>query len=624
MHSINSYSINALINPLLFFIATNGEIMPNPKPPTKQIRIAVIEYDRCQPQKCNYLCERICPVNRTGKECIVTDLETGKPAISEELCTACGICTHKCPFGAIHIVNLSAKLGKPVHQYGRNGFRLYRLPYPHESQITGIIGRNGIGKTTVLRILSGRLIPNLGDCQKAETLEAAIEFFRGKELQNFFEKLRTSGIKVSYKPQNIEEIPKSYKGKAIDLLKKTDERKKLAEVSEQLGLEQFLEQDISELSGGELQRVAIAACMLRNADLYAVDEPSSFLDVSERLRMAKALRALTLEGKGIIVIEHDLAVLDYLSDYVHILFGERAAYGIVSSQKSVRNGINEFLDGYIADENLRFRSNELRFEPKPPAEPMKGKAALEYPALEKSYPSFHLSTAAGTLYEGEVLGILGPNAIGKTTFVKMLAGIEKPDNAAPNLKAKVSYKPQYLAPEPGITVGEALSSPGIDKALFKNEIDRRLQVSALEDCMLSSLSGGELQKVAVSIALARECNIFLLDEPSAFVDVEDRLNLADAVRAATGKTSRVAMVVDHDILFQDYVSDRLLVFAGKPSLHGFAAKPVSMHQGMNSFLRDLGITYRRDPQTGRPRANKPDSVKDREQKEKGEYYYILP
>jgi len=589
----------------------------------KKIRVAVIDYDKCQPDKCNFLCERVCPINRMGKECIVTDAASGKPLISEELCTACGICPHKCPFKAISIINLTATLGAPIHRYGQNKFRLYRLLAPKPSAIVGIIGRNGIGKSTALKILSGQLHPNLGNFEREQgTIGETIGHFRGKELQQFFEQVKEGALKVSYKPQNIEGLSEIAKGRVLELLEKVDERKRLKAVVESLHISNILNRELSRLSGGELQRVAIAAAVLKDAQLYAIDEPSSYLDVRERLGMAKVMRELADEGRSVIVIEHDLAVLDYLSEYIHILFGKRGVYGVISATKTVRNGINEFLAGEIRDENLRFRQFELKFQVAPPSETKKKGVIAKYPALEKSFGGFSLNAEGGDLRESEVIGILGPNATGKTTFVKMLAGVEKPDKGELDFSLAVSYKPQYLKAEEGIAVGELLSQAKIDRDIFKTEIERRLHINELEDKMANELSGGELQKVSVAIALAREkYDLLLLDEPSAFVDVEDRLAMANAIRSVVDKRAKTAMVVDHDILFQDYVSDRLMVFEGGPGEKGKALKPMGMQQGMNRFLKGMGVTYRRDPDSGRPRANKPNSVKDKEQKKSGNYYY---
>jgi ATP-binding cassette subfamily E protein 1 len=119
----------------------------------------------------------------------------------------------------------------------------------------------------------------------------------------------------------------------------------------------------------------------------------------------------------------------------------------------------------------------------------------------------------------------------------------------------------------------------------------------------------------------REAELFLLDEPSAFVDVEDRLELAGILRNLIEKQGTGAIVVDHDVQFIDAIADRLLVFAGKPGKTGIVSAPMQKREGMNILLQKLGITYRRDLATGRPRINKPDSRLDREQRKRGEYYY---
>ncbi len=596
-------------------------------------RVAVLEHDRCiNGDGCNYICGNVCPVNRAGKECIVLPEQeqgsSGKqaarlvPIISEELCIGCNICVIKCPVDCIYIENTVQELTEPpVQRFGENAFRIYRLPHIKKGGVVGLIGANGIGKSTILKILSGQLIPNLGNYSKEADYASVMDFFRGREMQAYFKSLSDSSLKVSFKPQNVTEIPKAAKGKVRDLLSKAG--KLDPSVAKSLSLEKILDRDISDLSGGELQKVAIAAACAKDADFYAFDEPTSFLDVRERLNAAKIIRAVAEKGKSVMVIEHDLAVLDYLSDYIHLLYGKKSAYGIVSHPKSVRNGINEFLSGFVKDENVRFRKEELKFAIKPSTDYAKKAIIAHYPRMEKSFGPFSLEVEAGELRESEVLGILGPNGIGKTTFVKMLAGQEKPAGGGKvDLSLRVSYKPQYISAQENTMVGDFVDSQDIDKALFKSEVDKRLRISELQHHRLDELSGGELQKVAVGMALARSgSDIILLDEPSAFVDVEDRLNMADAIKSVAESGKKICMVVDHDILFQDYVSDRLIVFGGEPSVRGFAGKAVPMREGMNTFLKGMGVSFRRDHETGRPRANKEGSQLDSAQKKSGEYYY---
>jgi ATP-binding cassette subfamily E protein 1 len=553
---------------------------------------------------------------------VVIDERTGRPTISEELCTGCGICVHKCPFRAIFIINLPQELeGRCIHRYGPNGFALYELPIPRAGSVSGLVGQNGIGKTTALEILAGNLGPNLGS-QEAAQPRALNEFFKGSELQAYFARIKS--IKTAYKPQAIDGLPKVVKGKVGSLLAKVDERNAVGELAEALELKEVLDRSIKLLSGGELQRLAIAATAAREADIYYFDEPSSHLDVYQRLNAARVIRGLAGAGKAVLVVEHDLAMLDYMCDYVHVLYGEPRAYGVVSSPRGVRVGINVFLDGYLREENVRFRREPIRFEVRPPSKArVAGRAMFSYPKLKKRFKGFELEVAPSSVYAGEVIGVVGPNAIGKTTFVRMLAGELKPTIGRLDFKLAVAHKPQYLKIEFDGTVEAWLHELiGEFDSAFDPEILQPLEVRPLLERGLGELSGGELQRIAIAACLGQPADVYLIDEPSAYLDVEQRLQMARVIRRVIEKREAAAFVVDHDVLSVDFISDRLLVFTGEPSRAGKTHGPFGMREGMNMFLRDVGVTFRRDPQTGRPRANKPGSGLDRKQRERGEYFYL--
>ena len=138
------------------------------------------------------------------------------------------------------------------------------------------------------------------------------------------------------------------------------------------------------------------------------------------------------------------------------------------------------------------------------------------------------------------------------------------------------------------------------------------------------MSGGELQKVYIAACLSKQdVNLIAMDEPSAFIDVEDRLKVAEIIKEYVDKKEICAIIVDHDIQFVDYLTDSMLVFEGISGKEGHVFGPVSKREGMNRVLKNLNITYRRDKQSGRPRINKPGSQLDQEQRHKGEYYYLV-
>lgn len=134
-------------------------------------------------------CKKSCPVVRTGKLCIEVDPSSKIAFISERLCIGCGICPKKCPFDAINIINLPTNLETQVtHRYSANSFKLHRLPMPRPGQVLGLVGTNGIGKSTALKILAGKLKPNLGRYDDPPDWEEILKYFRGSELQSEYKR----------------------------------------------------------------------------------------------------------------------------------------------------------------------------------------------------------------------------------------------------------------------------------------------------------------------------------------------------------------------------------------------------------------------------------------------------
>ena len=580
-------------------------------------RLAVVEKDKCNQQRCGgLLCAKVCPINKDGKDCVFEG-DDKKARIDEQLCIGCGICVKKCPTDAISIINLPEQLNDtPVHRYGEDQhlFALYNLPVPIFGRVVGLIGRNGIGKSTAVKSLAGVLSPNFGTPPEA-TVDELIKVFKGTEAQTYFERLRDGDITLAYKPQMVDQIPDAFKGTVGQLLEKANEKEQdeYESILQQLELDHLLDRDIAVISGGELQRVAIAATVLKNANVYFFDEPTSYLDIKQRLKIAKFIKNLANEDTAVMVIEHDLIILDYLTDIVHLVYGKENVYGIVSHPKASKMGINTYLDGYMKDENVRFRDGKIKFDDKPPWDEEHDSLLTTWPKISVTRGSFSLEAGEGDLYKHDVIGVLGENGIGKTTFITELSKIEAQTKAG---DLTVSFKPQKLVQDDR-QVAEVL----VQAMQYEMQLMNPLELKPLLEKKLNELSGGQLQRVLIAECLACDADLYLLDEPSAYMDVEQRLALSKVLREMMIAKGKACVVIDHDLLFIDYVSQKLIVFEGEPGIRGTVCGPMKMEVGMNMFLDDLGITFRRDEDNYRPRANKLDSQMDREQKSAGKLYY---
>src|SRR3984957_4369861 len=256
------------------------------------------------------------------------------------------------------------------------------------------------------------------------------------------------------------------------------------------------------------------------------DEPSSYLDIRQRLKAAQVIRSLLTPDSYVVAVEHDLSVLDYLSDFICCLYGKPSMYGVVTMPYSVREGsfpvsdllcyssqicmlagINIFLDGFIPTENLRFREDSLTFKMVETAEELVADITrrYSYPAMTKTLGDFKLTVEPGSFTDSEIIVMLGDNGTGKTTFVRLFAGAP-PDDGTNTQEFTVSLKPQTISPKFAGTV-RMLLLKSIKAAFmhpqFQTDVVKPMSLDNILDQEVKTLSGGELQRVAIVLALGQ-------------------------------------------------------------------------------------------------------------------------
>jgi len=623
---------------------------------TSEGRIAIVNPDKCLPNKCNQECKRGCPVNAVGKICIEVSPTDKISTINEPLCIGCGICSNQCPFGAIKIINLPKELKDILHQYGANTFRFYKLPFLKKGCVIGLLGQNGIGKSSIVSVLTGLVVPNLGHYDPLDDItipkpkeqnqkgkrkhlsiqmdpkEQVLNYYKGTQNYQFFKDLYSGKIKAVVKLQKLDQFTQP---KSILELYQKDKLNNLDKYHH-LELDQIENTPINMLSGGEKQRLSIFLTLSQKANLYIFDEPTNYLDIRQRLKVAQMIRDLATSDTYVVVVDHDITILDYTTDMIHIIYGSPGAYGIVATVSNTSESINNFFDGYLPADNMRFRNQAYSYclnldvssdDPELEINEDLKKQYLEYPTIKVEYPSFNLEVQGSKLPKSSTINlILGPNGSGKSSFLKGLL----------TESISYSYKPQYPEetfknPKFKSLTALNLLYDVIPKSMtdsgFKSQVVDALDISGFKDHMVSTLSGGEQQKLALIVCLGKSADCYFIDEPSASLDIEERVKAMKVIKRFLVHNQKMGFVVEHDItmafsLTKD-VESKVLVFSLESQENGKrignGSLPMNCLDGLNIFLESIGITFRMSSFSGRYRINRIGSGRDQEQKKNKKY-----
>ena len=482
----------------------------------------------------------------------------------------------------------------------------------------GVLGPNGSGKSTVLRIMAGLDKEFVGEAWLAEG--ATVGFLpQEPQLDETKDVIGNVMVGVAAKQAILDrynELMMNYSDETAEEATKLQEqidRENLWDLDSQV--EQAMDalgcppndSDVTTLSGGEKRRVALCQLLLRQPDLLLLDEPTNHLDAETVHWLEKHLR----EYPGaILIVTHDRYFLDNVTGWILELDrgrgipyeGNYSAYLEKKAKRLAQEGredaarqraLNQEREWIAASPRARqakskariraydelLKRNEERSPDKaqiivPPGERL-GDNVIDIEHLSKGYgDKLLIDDLSFKLPPGGIVGVIGPNGVGKTTLFRMIVGTEKPDSGTIALGDTVhlGYVDQSRDDlSPNKTVWEEISEGADILKLGKREMNSRAYVGAFnfkggdQQQKVGSLSGGQRNRVHLAKLLKAGSNVLLLDEPTNDLDTETLAALEDALEDYAG----CAVIISHDRMFLDRLATHILAFEGDSHVEWF-------------------------------------------------------
>lgn len=479
----------------------------------------------------------------------------------------------------------------------------------------GVVGPNGAGKSSVLKIMAGIDQPNNGDAflQPGATVGILMQEPELDDTKTVRENVE-DGVAIKGKLNRYNEVAELMATDYTDaLMEEMGQLQEELDAADAWDIDSQLEQamdalrcpppdePVTHLSGGEKRRVALCKLLLSKPDLLLLDEPTNHLDAESVLWLEHHLA----DYKGaILAVTHDRYFLDNVAEWILELDRGRAYpyegnYSTYLEKKAERLEVqgkkDQKLQKRLKDELAWVRSGakarqakskarldrydemvaeaektrKLDFEEiQIPAPPRLGNLVVEVSHLDKGFDGrILIKDLSFTLPRNGIVGVIGPNGVGKTTLFKTIVGLEQPDSGEVKVgeTVKLSYVDQSRAGiDPKKNVWQVVSD-GLDYIeVGQNEIPSRAYVSAFgfkgpdQQKPAGVLSGGERNRLNLALTLKEGGNLILLDEPTNDLDVETLSSLENALEQFPG----CAVVISHDRWFLDRTCTHILAWEG--------------------------------------------------------------